>query len=92
MTYFPISQNLPNFSSQDDYSEEPTSVDDKYEHEGDYDDEEYYDELLDAEMHYLYEEQGSFNEDALEPIFDAGLILLAEEEWHKGGLNEYATL
>ena len=57
-------------------------------------DEEEYDELLDAEMEYLYEEQGSFDEDALERMVNAGLIPSAEEEeeWQEGGLDEYATL
>lgn len=94
-TYFPVSQNLPNFSGQEEVSEEPMSVNDNNEDEEEYDeDEEYYDELLDAEMEYLYEEQGSFDEDALEHIVNAGLIPSAaeEEEWQEGGLDEHATL
>lgn len=45
-------------------------------------------------MEYLYEEQGSFDEDALERMVNAGLIPSAEEEeeWQEGGLDEYATL
>ena len=71
------------------------SVNDNNEDEEEYDeDEEEYDELLDAEMEYLYEEQGSFDEDALEHIVNAGLIPSAaeEEEWQEGGLDEHATL
>ncbi|RDL32386.1 uncharacterized protein BP5553_08842 [Venustampulla echinocandica] len=80
-------QNITNFSGQEEVSEEPTSVD--YNDE----DEEYYDELPDTEMQYLYEEQGSFNEDALEHMVNAGLIPSAEEdeEWQEGGLDENAT-
>jgi hypothetical protein len=99
MTYFPMSQKFPNLSGREEFSEEPTSVDDNDEDEEDYDeDEECYDELPDAEMHYLYDEQGSLNEDALEHMVDTGLISSAEEEeeeeeeWHERGLDEYATL